>query len=132
MQWEKILTKKKRESSDPYYDLNEDFDLIVASFQSQYGIRLSKELRSMKWREFKAFIVGFDHKTPLGRIVSIRAEDDPDVLKEFSKDEHRIRNEWRRKVARQMPQEKVDDFLENMKQAFINMAGEGSNGKNQM
>lgn len=122
----KILTRNPRESIDPYYDLNEDFDLIVASFQSQYGIRLSRELNDMKWQEFKAFVSGLDNKTPLGRIVSIRAEDDPDVIKEFSKEERRIRNEWRCKAAKKVPQEKVDNFLESMKQAFINMAGKNS------
>ena len=32
--WEKTAS---RESSDPYYDLFEDWDLIVSSFLSQYG-----------------------------------------------------------------------------------------------
>lgn len=86
----------------------------------------------MKWNEFKAFISGLDHESPLGRIVSIRAEDDPEVLKSFNKEQHRIRNEWRRKTAKQMPQEKVDDFLEAMKQAFINMAGENNSEESKM
>ena len=34
--------------SDPYYDMEEDWDLIVASFQSMYGIRLSRDLSGMK------------------------------------------------------------------------------------
>ena len=98
--------------------------MIVASFQSQYGIRLSRELAGMKWREFSAFISGFDHRTPLGAIVAIRAEDDPEILKTFTPDQRRIRREWRDKAAKQMPQEKVDAFIEQMKQAFISMAGD--------
>ena len=78
----------------------------------------------MKWREFAAFIHGFNSDTPLGSIVAIRAEDNPERIKEFSPEQRRIRNEWRNKIAKQKPQEKVDDFLESMKQAFINMAGE--------
>ena len=44
--------------SDPYYSLDEDWDLIVASFQSQYGIRLTREIHSMKWHE--SLEVGID------------------------------------------------------------------------
>lgn len=95
----------------------------MASFQSQYGIRLSRELSGMKWREFSQFITGLDTKSPLGRIIAIRAEEDPEVLKSFTKDQHRVRNEWRQRKARQMPQESVDAFLESMKRAFLYMAG---------
>ena len=58
--------------------------MIVASFQSQYGIRLSEQLHTMKWDEFHDLLVGIGPDTPLGRMVSIRAEDDKDVLKHFS------------------------------------------------
>ena len=54
--------------------------MIVASFQSQYGLRLSKEIHTMTWDEFRDLLVGISPETPLGRIVSIRAEDDKEVL----------------------------------------------------
>lgn len=95
----------------------------MASFQSQYGIRLSRDLSGMKWSEFAALLNGLDGKSPLGRIVSIRAEDDPDVLKHFTKEQRRIRSKWRTRRAKQMPQKEIDAFLESMKQAFIGMAG---------
>ena len=95
----------------------------MASFQSQYGIRLSRELSGMKWREFAQFITGLDSKSPLGRIIAIRAEDDPEILKSFTKDQHRVRNEWRKRKAREMPQKDVDAFLESMKRVFLSMAG---------
>lgn len=85
---------------------------------------MSKQLDGMKWDEFKALIVGIGPDTPLGRIVSIRAEEDKDVLKFFSKEQHRIRNEWRtrhRKVT--VKQEDNALMLEQLKQAFISMAG---------
>ena len=31
--------------TDPYYDIGEDWELIVASFQSMYGIRLPRQHR---------------------------------------------------------------------------------------
>lgn len=105
----------------------EDFDLIAASFQSQYGIRLSRDLKGMKWNEFKSLLVGIGSETPLGRIVSIRAENDKEVLKHFTKDQHRIRNEWRSRQVMYVSEKETMDFLEQMKQALISMAGGGDN-----
>ncbi|MBQ8803482.1 MAG: hypothetical protein IJZ53_07615 [Tyzzerella sp.] len=122
-----MVKKTSRESSDPYYDLIEDFDLIVSSFQTQYGIRLSRDLKGMKWDEFKDLLSGLGPETPLGRIVSIRAEEDKDILKHFTKDQHKIRNAWRSKKAKQMSQNEIDNVLEMFKNAFISMAGGKSN-----
>ena len=129
-QWSWLWEKTKRESSDPYYDLIDDFGLIVSSFQSQYGIRLSRELLTgMKWDEFRDLLVGIGPDTALGRIVSIRAEEDEDILKNFTQEQHRIRNEWKRKRARIL--EKMTDRtameadLAGIKAAFMRMAGMG-------
>ena len=129
-QWSWLWEKTKRESSDPYYDLIDDFGLIVSSFQSQYGIRLSRELPTgMKWDEFRDLLVGIGPDTALGRIVSIRAEEDEDILKNFTQEQHRIRNEWKRKRARIL--EKMTDRtameadLAGIKAAFMRMTGMG-------
>ncbi len=113
----------KRGSSDPYYDLIDDFDLVVASFQTQYGIRLSKDLKEMKWNEFCMLLSGIQSETPLGRIVAIRAEDDKEVLKHFSKEQRRIRSEWRNRRAKMVPVNDREAFVEQMRQTFIKMAG---------
>lgn len=119
----------KRESSDPYYDLIDDFGLIVSSFQSQYGIRLSRELPGMKWDEFRDLLVGLGPDTALGRIVSIRAEEDKDILKSFTKEQNRIRNEWKRKRAKVLEKtadrDQITADLEGIKAAFMRMAGMG-------
>lgn len=115
--------RKNRESDDPYYDLIDDFGLIVSSFQSQYGIRISKDIQTMKWDEFKDLLSGLGPDTPLGRIVSIRAEDDPDILEHFGTEQKRIRREWRTRTAKAMSQEDMESFLESMKQALIYSAG---------
>jgi len=107
--------------------LIEDFELIAASFQTQYGIRLSRDLQGMKWNEFKALLIGISSETPLGRIVSIRAEDDKEILKHFTKDQHRIRNEWRSRQAKSVSEQETMEFLEQIKQALISMAGGGNN-----
>ena len=112
-----------RESDDPYYDLIDDFDLIVSSFQSQYGLRLSRDLQTMKWDEFRDLLVGIAPDTALGRMVSIRAENDKEVLKRFSKEQRRIRNDWRNRRAKSVNPEDMETILNGFKQAFISMAG---------
>ena len=102
----------------------------MASFQSMYGIRLSRDLAGMKWREFSAMLAGLDHETPLGNIVGIRAENDPKWLKEFTPEMRSIRARWRQRRAKAMPQKNVDDFLESMKNAFISLAGGVKDGNN--
>lgn len=126
MYWE----KKNRESSDPYYDLIDDFDLIISSFQSQYGIRLSRELpEGMKWEEFRDLLVGIAPDTALGRIVSVRAEDRKEYLENFTPEQHRIRNEWKSKhaefIKNHTTKEQMDAQLDAMKMAFMRMAGLG-------
>lgn len=77
----------------------------------------------MKWNEFKAFLSGLDPETPLGRVVMIRAETDKEVLKNFTKEQQRIRNEWRRRLTENKTQEQLEDALEAFKQAFMEIAG---------
>lgn len=82
----------------------------------------------MKWDEFKDLITGLGPETPLGRIVAIRTEEDEEVLKHFTQDQHRIRNEWRKQKAKEMTQEQMDVVLEQIKQAFIYLAGGDAGG----
>lgn len=75
----------------------------------------------MSWREFSYLVNGLSGETPLGRIISIRAERDPDNLKEFTAEEKRIRSEYLRKRAKRMPAQQTDRVLENLRQAFVAM-----------
>ena len=86
------FTKPNQETG--FYDLIGDYELIEASFAQQYGIRLRRE-DDMSWDEFITLLGGINGDTPLGRIVSIRAETDPETIKRFSPSEKKIRNEWR-------------------------------------
>ena len=76
----------------------------------------------MKWKEFKALLAGLSGETPLGRIVQIRSEDDPKMLEVFSEGQHHIRNEWRLKLAKEKTEQDLTQVLEELKQAFIEMA----------
>lgn len=77
----------------------------------------------MSWNEFRDLLVGISPDTALGRIVAIRSENDKDVLKHFTKEQRRIRSEWRNLSAKAITPDQRDDFLEQMKQAFIRMSG---------
>jgi len=77
-----------------WFDLYGDWGLIEASFATQYGIRLRNE-PDMSWGEFITLLGGLNSKTPLGQVISIRSENDKDILKHFTPEQHRIRNEWR-------------------------------------
>lgn len=79
----------------------------------------------MKWGEFSALLSGIGPDTALGRIVSIRAEEDKEMLKSFTPEMRRIRNEWRNRIAHQKDKKACDDFVEAMKKAFMDMAGIG-------
>lgn len=88
----------------------------------QYGIRLSRDLKGMKWSEFRSLLVGLSPESPIGRMVSIRSENDKEMLKHFTKDQMRIRNEWRTRLAKSKPAEKTEDAIEGFKQMFLSMA----------
>ena len=114
---------KKQAYKEDWYDLYEDWGLIEASFTAQYGIRLRQE-EDMSWSEFCTLLAGIMPETPLGQVVSIRSENDKEVLKSFTKEQHRIRNEWRRRRTKAVALNKdevkkqLKIFQEAMKKAF--------------
>lgn len=76
----------------------------------------------MSWREFSYLLEGLSGETPLGRIVSVRAENDPEALKDFTPEQRRIRNEYRRKIAKGKSSKEVENAMEQFKQAFIQIS----------
>ena len=48
----------------------------------------------MTWDEFSSLLCGLGAESPLVRIVRIRSEKDRDTLKRFTKEQHKIRNDW--------------------------------------
>jgi hypothetical protein len=70
----------------------------------------------MSWGEFCTLLAGIMPETPLGQVVSIRSENDKNMLKHFTPEQHRIRNEWRNRQAREMMSDPAE--AENMVKAF--------------
>lgn len=101
----------------------EDFDLVVSSLRTQYGLSVySLEFQKMKWKEFRALLAGLSSETPLGRIVQIRSEEDPKMLEVFSTGQHRIRDEWRNRRAKERTQEELSQVLNELEKAFQDLA----------
>lgn len=118
-----LVRATARGSSDPYYDLFGDWDLIVSSFLSQYGIRLrTKEFETVTWDEFRSLLVGLAPDTALGRIVAIRSETDKNTIKHFSKDQKRVYDEWRNHGAEIMSRETYDQAMKTFENMFQNMS----------
>lgn len=96
--------KAKQKQENNYYDLFDDYSLIEASFLEQYGIRL-RQTEDMSWDEFCTYLSGLNEKTSLGKMVAIRSEKDPEIIKNMTPEQKRIRREWEKKQAGQMSEE---------------------------
>ena len=70
--------------------------MIVSSFAQQYSIRLMADDIDISHSEYISLLTGLGPDTPLGRIVRIRAEKDPKIIKNFSESEREIHNEWKK------------------------------------
>lgn len=76
--------------------------------------------------EYYKLLGGLMSDTPLGAMIEIRSESDSEMLKRFTPEQHRIRNEWRRYIAkkqieRMSPQEKKAKMSE-LKSVFKSIA----------
>ena len=65
----------------------------------------------MSWYEFCTLLIGIMPKTPLGQIVSIRSEKDENILKNFTEEQHKIRNEWRNRQLEEMKNKMTEEEL---------------------
>ena len=108
--------KNSNSKEEVWYDLIEDYPLIEASFLEQYGLRLSEV--DMSWREFSDLLSCLSADTALGRVVAIRSETDGEVLKNFTKGQKEIREEW---IKNHRKEQTEADYNASM-QALLAMA----------
>lgn len=74
----------------------------------------------MSYSEFCSLLSGIMPDTPLGQIVSIRAEKDVKVIKAFTNEQRRIRNEWlirRNRRRRLNPAKAMKEILKFQQEA---------------
>ena len=113
---------EKKKSNEPYYDLFEDWDLIVSSFLSQYGIRLStKEFKTVDWAEFSALLSGLSADTALGKVVAIRSETDQETIKRFSSYQKKIYDDWRTKQSERMTEEEYAAEMKKLESSLFSL-----------
>jgi hypothetical protein len=120
----KLGFKSNKVSNIEWYDLREDWALIEASLAKQYSIRIRREL-DMPWTEFCTLVAGLMPDTPLGQIVSIRAEQDEDIVRNFSSDQRRIYDDWQKKVASKKLEnkEELDKEMKELEYMLASMFG---------
>lgn len=125
--WKVDFTSSPQQRANVWYDLREDWALIESSIASQYGIRL-RQASDMPWSEFTNLVTGLLPETPLGAIIKIRSEDDPDVLKRFTKDQIEIRNRWRdRQALQQLDNPDIlEKSMDNLSKMLKSMFGENN------
>ena len=79
----------------------------------------------MSWSEFCTLLTGIMPETPLGQIVSIRSEEDKEMLKNYTKEQHKIRNDWRNRVnpIRDMSEEEKEEEIKRVQEIFAKAFG---------
>ena len=105
------------DKTEKWYDIFEDYDLIEASFAKQYGIRLRSE-PDMSWSEFCTLLSGIMPNTPLGQIVNIRSENDKEILKNFTKEQRKIRSDWRSRNTLKVNTSNYEEAMNMFKNMF--------------
>ena len=70
----------------------DDYDLIEASFLSQYGIRL--KTTDLQFDEFLNLTSCLMPESPLGQILAIRSETDADTISHFTDAQKKIYDDW--------------------------------------
>ena len=73
-----------KDEEDGLFDIIHDFDIIAASFASQYGIRLAIE--DIGFAEFASLLSGIMPDTPLGLLVEKRQKDQLKTASQLQKD----------------------------------------------
>lgn len=118
--------KTKCNSTESWYDLSEDWTLIESSFAKQYGIRI-RQHTDMPWSEFSGLVSGLMADTPLGNIINIRAEKDPQTVKSFTPSQRKIRSDWQKTLANKKLDnpEQLDKEMKALENMFEKMFGGG-------
>lgn len=90
----------------------------------QYKLR-EEDIAVMEWGEFCTLLTGIMPDTPLGMIVQVRAEEDKDVLKHFTKEQKSIRDAWRSRnsIVENMTEEEKKESVAMIQDIFAKAFG---------
>lgn len=82
----------------------------------------------MKWSEFCDLLTGLGPDTALMRVVSIRSEEDKEMLKHFTPAQRRMRSQWRTRTAQKKNPKDVAQGLAQIQAMFASLS-KGGEGK---
>lgn len=85
----------------------------------------TKEFETVSWDEFYELLAGIAPETPLGRVVAIRSETDEKIIKQFSREQKRIHDEWQEKQAARMTPETYLKQMAELEHMLAAMCGGG-------
>ncbi|MGX8702075.1 hypothetical protein [Caproiciproducens sp.] len=71
----------------------------------QYGV-LPSEQENLKYSDWSKMVSGLMDDTPLGRVVGVRSETNKDIIKNYTKEQRAVRDEWPRFLASRVKDEK--------------------------
>ncbi len=77
------------------------------------------------YAEWESFMVGLLPDSPLGKVISIRSEKDTQRIREFTKDERRIYDEWQSFRTKQISEEEEQKMMRNLERMIASMFGGG-------
>lgn len=80
-------------SSNDWYDVDYDVVLIQQSISKQYGV-LPSQQEDLKYSDWAKMVGGLMDDTPLGRVVGVRSETNKDIIKNYTKEQCAVRDEW--------------------------------------
>lgn len=111
--------------NDPGYDLEYDRMLIEQSIAKQYHILPSAQ-GDIQFSDWILLVGGLMDDTPLGRVVSVRTETDPEMIKVFTPEQRKLRTEWASfKLHKALETQDGNDSLKNglnsLQSMFANM-----------
>lgn len=90
--------------------MENDALLIEQSIAKQYGV-LPAAQADLSWQDWNKLVSGLMDDTPLGRVVAVRSEQDPDVVKHFSPWQKTIRAEWNAFRAQKLLENRTEQDL---------------------
>jgi hypothetical protein len=101
-----------------WFDICEDWDLIVVSIAQQYNIFIDEmseeDGNDIYFKTFLRLISGLKPETALGYVVSIRSEEDYQIRKKFTEDEKRIWISWQKRIPVEYKQAKLQEKLNKL------------------
>lgn len=92
-------TRHRRRQTQRVMDYDVDAGLIVASFQSEYGIDITARGCDLHWWRFCDLLRGMGDSAPIMRAVQIRTEELPTGNDEWSRKRREVIGEAKRRLA---------------------------------